>query len=126
MSCVRQDSHESSAAAVVIYNSILKESSSVKALIFQSAVFAATFNKASQQTPFVSDNIIQLTDDDACSVCSGVFSKSSQIKLLGFEHGLWRQSCSILRGSQSLHPDNANDFQPTLPESLFDWLHDLD
>ncbi len=33
-------------------------------LIFQSAVFAATFNKASQQTPFVSDNIIQLTDDD--------------------------------------------------------------
>ncbi len=74
MSCVRQDSHESSAAAVVIYNSILKESSSVKALIFQSAVFAATFNKASQQTPFVSDNIIQLTDDDACSVFVQVFS----------------------------------------------------
>ncbi len=52
-------------------------------LIFQSAVFAATFNKASQQTPFVSDNIIQLTDDDACSVCSGVFSKSSQISSWG-------------------------------------------
>ncbi len=80
MSCVRQDSHESSAAAVVIYNSILKESSSVKALADLSicCVFAATFNKASQQAPFVSDNIIQLTDEDACSVCSGAFQKLDQ------------------------------------------------
>ena len=72
MSCVRQDSHESSAAAVVIYNSILKESSRVSkhCVIFQSAVFAATFNKASQQVHFVSDNIIQLTDEDA-----GAFQK---------------------------------------------------
>ncbi len=47
-------------------------------LIFQSAVFAATFNKASQQAPFESDNIIQLTDEDACSVCSGAFQKLDQ------------------------------------------------
>jgi len=33
-------------------------------------VFAATFNKASQQVHFVSDNIIQLTDEDA-----GAFQK---------------------------------------------------
>ncbi len=79
MSCVRQDSHESSAAAVVIYNSILKRALVSKHwLIFQSAVFAATFNKASQQAPFVSDNIIQLTDEDACSVCSGAFQKLDQ------------------------------------------------
>jgi hypothetical protein len=39
-------------------------------VIFQSAVFAATFNKASQQVHFVSDNIIQLTDEDA-----GAFQK---------------------------------------------------
>ncbi len=47
-------------------------------LIFQSAVFAATFNKASQQAPIVSDNIIQLTDEDAYSVCSGAFQKLDQ------------------------------------------------
>lgn len=61
MSCVRQDSHESSAAAGVLYNSILKQCV---------CVFAATFNKASQQVHFVSDNIIQLTDEDA-----GAFQK---------------------------------------------------
>jgi len=65
VSCVRQDSHESSAAAGVLYNSILKQCVCVCV-----CVFAATFNKASQQVHFVSDNIIQLTDEDA-----GAFQK---------------------------------------------------
>ncbi len=81
-----------------------------------------SFNKASERLTFVFDCII-----DKCVLPSlkfqlrtAAFSSKCELKLLGFEHGLWRRSCSILRRSESLKLSMQIWFHLQLTVSLFD------
>ncbi len=81
-----------------------------------------SFNKASERLTFVFDCII-----DQCVLPSlkfqlrtAAFSSKCELKLLGFEHGLWRRSCSILRRSESLKLSMQIWFHLQLTVSLFD------
>ncbi len=81
-----------------------------------------SFNKASERLTFVFDCII-----DQCVLPSlkfqlrtAAFSSKCELKLLGFEHGLWRWSCSILRRSESLKLSMQIWFHLQLTVSLFD------
>ncbi len=72
--------------------------------VFQSAAIAVHSIKLLNALHLCSTCII-----DQCVLPSlkfqlrtAAFSSKCELKLLGFEHGLWRRSCSILRRSESL------------------------